>query len=42
MFEQADGWFFWNYKLQADVAGWDARKALAFLEGCQLGKEGCA
>lgn len=42
VFNQADGWFFWNYKINADLPGWDARKALSFLEGCQLGKEGCA
>ena len=28
VFEQADGWFFWSYKLMDGPLGWDMRKAL--------------
>ncbi len=31
-FAKADAWYFWSYKLENDMAAWDARKALAFLE----------
>ncbi len=31
-FSQADAWFFWTYKTEQGLQGWDARKTLAFLE----------
>lgn len=31
-FQEADGWYFWTYKCDNDLFGWDSRRALAFLE----------
>lgn len=31
-FSRADGWYFWNYKLDSTLKGWDSRSSLAFIE----------
>lgn len=31
-FSQADGWYFWNYKTESSLSGWDSRSSLAFVE----------
>lgn len=31
-FKSADGWYFWTYKCESDMFGWDSRRALSFLE----------